>query len=99
MIQGSTPSIRLTLPFDARLCSLIRVAFISGPERQVVLEKQIPRSELTAETVIIRLTQEETRLMEGLVVLEVRAKPLNGGVVAFEPAPLIMADLVDEVEI
>lgn len=99
MIQGTTPAIRLTLPFDARMCSHIRVAFISGPDRKEVLSKDIEDSDITESTVLVPLTQEETRLMEGLVVLEVRAKTRTGQIIGFDPEPLIMADLVDEVEL
>lgn len=96
MFQGSTPKIRLTPPFDARLCSLIRVAFVTGREREVVLTKEVRQSEIMHEYVTIPITQEETRLMEGLVVLEVRARMMNGEVVTFVPEPVVMAELIDE---
>ncbi|MGN0138268.1 MAG: hypothetical protein ACI381_06665 [Candidatus Methanomethylophilaceae archaeon] len=98
MIQGTTPIIRLKFPFSPRLLAEIEVSFIAGTSRDahVVLSKVFDPGN-AEESVDIPLTQEETRLMEGLTVIEVRAKTLTGGVIGFKHVPKYMRKTVSEV--
>ena len=44
----------------------------------------------------IPLTQEETRMMEGLILIEARARTLTGGVIGFKHVPKFMRKTVNE---
>ena len=90
MIQGTTPIIRLSFPFDARLLDTVEVSFIDGsasPDAEIILSKTIGSDAIVSESIEIPLTQKETRLMEGLTTIEVRAKTKTGGVIGFRHAP------------
>ena len=97
MIQGTTPVLRLKFPFNARLLAEIEVSFITGTSRDapVILVKTVdnPTEE---DHVDISLTQEETRMMEGLTLIEVRARTLTGGVIGFKHVPKFMRKTVNE---
>ena len=97
MIQGTTPVLRLKFPFNARLLAEIEVSFITGTSRDahVILVKTVdnPTGE---DHVDISLTQEETRMMEGLTLIEVRARTLTGGVIGFKHVPKFMRKTVNE---
>ena len=97
MIQGTTPVLRLKFPFNARLLAEIEVSFITGTSRDahVILVKTVdnPTEE---DHVYISLTQEETRMMEGLTLIEVRARTLTGGVIGFKHVPKFMRKTVNE---
>ena len=97
MIQGTTPVLRLKFPFNARLLSKIEVSFIAGTpcDAHVILVKTVdnPTEE---DHVDISLTQEETRMMEGLTLIEVRARTLTGGVIGFKHVPKFMRKTVNE---
>ena len=97
MIQGTTPVLRLKFPFNARLLAEIEVSFITGTSRDahVILVKTVdnPTEE---DHVDISLTQEETRMMEGLTLIEVRARTLTGGVIGFKHVPKYMRKTVNE---
>ena len=99
MIQGTTPTIRLTLPFDARWLKKMEVAFVSGSpyKQRVVLTKTI--TDFPSEKVLIPLTQTETRLMEGLVTIEVRAKTPEGDVIGSRHIPKIMQTIASGVDL
>ena len=96
MIQGTTPVLRLKFPFNARLLAEIEVSFITGTSRDahVILVKTVdnPTEE---DHVDISLTQEETRMMEGLTLIEVRARTLTGGVIGFKHVPKFMRKTVN----
>ena len=97
MIQGTTPVLRLKFPFNARLLAEIEVSFITGTSRDahVILVKTVDNP--TEENhVDISLTQEETRMMEGLTLIEVRARTLTGGVIGFKHVPKFMRKTVNE---
>ena len=97
MIQGTTPVLRLKFPFNARLLAEIELSFITGTSRDahVILVKTVdnPTEE---DHVDISLTQEETRMMEGLTLIEVRARTLTGGVIGFKHGPKFMRKTVNE---
>ena len=97
MIQGTTPVLRLKFPFNARLLAEIEVSFITGTSRDahVILVKTVdnPTEE---DHVDISLTQEETRMMEGLTLIEVRARTLTGGVIGFKHVPKFMRKTINE---
>ena len=97
MIQGTTPVLRLKFPFNARVLAEIEVSFITGTSRDahVILVKTVdnPTEE---DHVDISLTQEETRMMEGLTLIEVRARTLTGGVIGFKHVPKFMRKTVNE---
>ena len=97
MIQGTTPVLRLKFPFNARLLAEIEVSFITGTssDAHVILVKTVdnPTEE---DHVDISLTQEETRMMEGLTLIEVRARTLTGGVIGFKHVPKFMRKTVNE---
>ena len=97
MIQGTTPVLRLKFPFNARLLAEIEVSFITGTSRDahVILVKTVdnPTEE---DHVDISLTQEETRMREGLTLIEVRARTLTGGVIGFKHVPKYMRKTVNE---
>lgn len=99
MIQGTTPTIRLKFPFDARLLETVEVNFIDGggASSDIVLSKTIGAASITKEVIEIPLTQEETRLMEGLTTIEVRAKTKTGGVVGFRHVPKYTRKTVSQV--
>ena len=98
MIQGTTPTIRLKFPFDARLLETVEVNFIDGgASSDIVLSKTIGAASITKEVIEIPLTQEETRLMEGLTTIEVRAKTKTGGVVGFCHVPKYTRKTVSQV--
>lgn len=98
MIQGTTPTIRLRFPFDARMLYSIDVSFLSGhpDEAKVILTKTIGYGDITGTDAVLELTQEETRLMDGLTVAEVRARTKTGKVLGFRHAPLWMRRTVGE---
>ena len=97
MIQGTTPVLRLKFPFNARLLAEVEVSFITGTSRDahVILVKTVdnPTEE---DHVDISLTQEETRMMEGLTLIEVRARTLTGGVIGFKHVPKFMRKTINE---
>lgn len=100
MIQGTTPIIRLTFPFDARLLEKVEVSFLKGRpygDPEIALSKTI--TEIDDERIEIPLTQEETRLMDGLTIIEVRAKTLTGGVIGFSHVPKVMRRTASEVDL
>ena len=100
MIQGTTPTIRLKFPFDARLLETVEVNFIDGTaSSDIVLSKTIEAAAITKEVIEIPLTQEETRLMEGLTTIEVRAKTKTGGVVGFRHVPKWTRKTVSQVDL
>lgn len=96
MIQGTTPTLRLKFPFDARLLDTVEVNFIESTafSQEVVLSKTIDM--ITEDTISITLTQDETRLMEGLATVEVRAKTKTGGVIGFRHVPKWMHKTVGQ---
>ena len=97
MIQGTTPVLRLKFPFNARLLAEIEVSFITGTSRDahVILVKTVDNPTEEGH-VDISLTQEETRMMEGLTLIEVRARTLTGGVIGFKHVPKFMRKTVNE---
>ena len=97
MIQGTTPVLRLKFPFNARLLAEIEVSFITGTscDAHVILVKTVD-SPTEVDHVDIPLTQEETRMMEGLIQIEVRARTLTGGVIGFKHVPKFMRKTVNE---
>lgn len=100
MIQGTTPTIRLTFPFDARLLEKVEVSFLKGRsygDPEIALSKTV--TEITDERIEIPLTQEETRLMDGLTIIEVRAKTLTGGVIGFSHVAKVMRRTASEVDL
>lgn len=98
MIQGTTPTIRLRFPFDARLLDTVEVNFIDGTASdQIVLTKTIDT--VVSEVIEIPLTQEETRLMEGLTTVEVRARTKTGGVIGFRHVPKWTRKTVSKVDL
>ena len=101
MIQGTTPRLRLKFPFDARLLDTIDVTFIDGSvgNPEIVLTKTLTSDMIDSETVDIDLTQEESRLMEGLTTVEVRAKTKTGGVIGFRHVPKWVRKTVSQVDL
>ena len=97
MIQGTTPVLRLKFPFNARLLAEIEVSFITGTSRdaRVILVKTV-ENPTEEDFVDIPITQEETRMMEGLTLIEVRARTLTGGVIGFKHVPKFMRKTVNE---
>ena len=97
MIQGTTPVLRLKFPFNARLLAEIEVSFITGTSRDahVILVKTV-ENPTEEDHVDIPITQEETRMMEGLTLIEVRARTLTGGVIGFKHVPKFMRKTVNE---
>lgn len=98
MIQGTTPTLRLKFPFDARLLDTVEVNFIEGTSlaQEVVLTKTITSDMIVEDTISITLTQDETRLMEGLATVEVRAKTKTGGVIGFKHVPKWMRKTIGQ---
>ena len=97
MIQGTTPTLRLKFPFNVRVLTEVQVDLIqgSGRDAHVVLTKTVSGA-INSEFIDIPITQEETRLMEGLTLIEVRAKTLTGGVIGFKHVPKFMRKTVNE---
>lgn len=100
MIQGTTPTIRLTFPFDARLLEKVEVSFLirrAYGDPEIILSKTI--TDIEDEKIYIPLTQEETRLMVGLVIIEVRARTLTGDVIGFAHVSKMMRRTASEVDL
>lgn len=99
MIQGTTPIIRLSFPFDARLLDEVEVNFIRGsasPGADIALSRTICSDAITSDVIEIPLTQDETRLMEGLTTIEVRARTKTGGVIGFRHTPKWMRRTISQ---
>lgn len=98
MIQGTTPLIKLRFPFDARMLHSVDVSFLSGTpdDAKVLLSKRVMSDEITESDVTLELTQEETRLMDGLTVVEVRTLTKTGKVLGFKHVPMWMRRTVGE---
>ena len=73
------------------------MSFITGTscDAHVILVKTVD-SPTEVDHVDIPLTQEETRMMEGLIQIEVRARTLTGGVIGFKHVPKYMRKTVNE---
>ena len=81
MIRGTTPTVSLIFPFDLMTLSTIHVSFA---QRTLVIDKVITNDgALKGTTLAIPLTQDETLLLSaGMVRIQVRAKQLDGQVIA-----------------
>lgn len=82
MIRGTTPTLEFTLPFDTSLLSDAYVTFAQN--KHVVLDKKLSECQCSENKLIVKLTQEETLMLKCncLVEMQIRAKDLNGDVIA-----------------
>lgn len=78
IIRGTTPTFEINLNFDANLIEAMYVTFLQGGK--VVFEKDITSCEVKGDYVEVKLTQEETLLLNCgcTVAVQVRAR-LNDG--------------------
>lgn len=68
MIRGTTPVLRMTLPFDT---SLIEQLYVTISQSRVVrIEKTLPDCACDQNTVILRLGQEDTLKLSGSQLLK-----------------------------
>lgn len=81
MIRGTTPTLGFVFPFDLNTLKEIHVAFA---QRKLLIDKVIVNDgNLEGTTLQVPLTQDETlSLSAGVVRIQVRAKHVNGNVVA-----------------
>lgn len=82
MIRGTTPTLEFTLPFDTSLLAEAYVTFAQNKE--VILDKKLSECQCVENTLIVKLTQEETLKLkcDCLVEMQIRAKDLNENAIA-----------------
>lgn len=82
MYRGTTPTLKFTLPFEA---STIAAAYISVVQnRRVIIEKSIEECTLSGNTILIKLTQEETLLLavSNETEIQLRVRLVDGSALA-----------------
>lgn len=88
MIRGTTPTLEFVLPFET---DLIEEAFITlSQKKQVVIDKPISECQCNGDTVIVRLSQEETLLLncECTTEIQLRVRTKNGDALASQIIPV-----------
>ena len=82
MIRGTTPTVGFIFPFDLTTLAEIHIAF--AQKRGLVIDKVIVNDgTLAGTTLSVPLTQDETlRLSPEVVRIQVRAKQVDGNVIA-----------------
>lgn len=78
MIRGTTPTLQFVLPFDNSKLSCLYITL--GQKGEPVLEKCLTDCDCVGSTVICKLTQEDTLLLDCTerVEVQVRAKTKEG---------------------
>lgn len=81
MIRGTTPTLEFVLPFET---SLLAEAYVTLSQSDgVVLDKPLSECTLDGNKMTVKLTQEDTlKLKTGLVEVQIRAKTIDGDVIA-----------------
>ena len=82
MIRGTTPTLEFTIPFDT---SLLSEAFVTLSQNdEVVLDKPLSDCKCDGRTLSVKLTQEETLLLDCQckTEIQIRAKTLEGDALA-----------------
>ena len=81
MIRGTTPTLEFVLPFDT---SLLAEAYVTLEQSdEVVLDKPLSDCTLDDNKMTVKLTQEDTlKLKIGLIEVQIRAKTVDGDVIA-----------------
>lgn len=99
MYRGTTPTIEVTLDFDASNLEALYATFKQCDE--VVFEKTLDDCELNGNVVSFTLTQEETLQLQckNCVYMQLRAKLNDGTAVAYEPYSFVVQDVFKEGEI
>lgn len=82
MIRGTTPTLEFELPFPADRLSEVWMTIAQN--KKVIIDKPRQELELNGNTIIARLTQEETLKLSDSTVSEIqlRVKPIEGGSLA-----------------
>lgn len=78
MIRGTTPTLEFTVPFDTSILAEAWVTLSQNDE--VVLNKQLKDCKCDGRKLSVKLTQEETLLLDCkcLTELQIRARTLEG---------------------
>ena len=96
MIQGTTPTITLHLPL---LTSDIAEAeyVVADDQNTIILKWRLEDMEATTDTLKIKLTQDDTILLEPRIYqTQLRVKLMSGDVMATQKMPLNIQDLIAE---
>lgn len=81
MIRGTTPTLEFVLPFDTNLLAEAYVTLAQIGD--VVLDKPLSECTLDGDKMTVKLTQEDTlKLKTGQVEIQIRAKTIDGDVIA-----------------
>lgn len=75
MIQGTTPTHRFTIPFDASVISKVRVTY--AQQGKVLLTKDETECSLEGNVIELKLTQEETLLFDEFSSVQVQVRVLT----------------------
>ena len=75
MIQGTTPTHRFTIPFDAAVISKVRVTY--AQREKVLLTKDETECSLDGNVIELKLTQEETLLFDEFSSVQVQVRVLT----------------------
>lgn len=82
MIRGTTPTIVFKLPFDA---VMLAEAWVTISQNEVaVIDKELKDLEVAGNALILKLTQDETLMLDHdvLVEMQVRARTVDGNALA-----------------
>ena len=96
MIQGTTPTITLHRPL---LTSDIAEAeyVVADDQNTIILKWRLEDMEATTDTLKIKLTQDDTILLEPRIYqTQLRVKLMSGDVMATQKMPLNIQDLIAE---
>lgn len=93
MIRGTTPTLEFTVPFDTKILAEAYVTL--AQKKKVVLDKKLSDCQCSANTLTVRLSQEETLKLscDCLVEIQIRARTVDGDAIASE----IMVETPDRI--
>lgn len=75
MIQGTTPTHQFTIPMDAAVVQLVRVAY--AQKDKVLLVKEGDDCRIEGNVVEVKLTQEETLLFDEFSSVQIQVRVLT----------------------
>ena len=96
MIQGTTPTITLHLPIPTT--DIAEAEYVMADDQDtIILKWKLEDMETTTDTLKIKLTQDDTILLEPRIYqTQLRVKLTSGDVMATQKMPLNIQDLISE---
>ncbi len=95
MMQGTTPTHRFTIPFDASFVRRVRVSY--SQNGTCVLIKEDPECHVEGNVIELKLSQEETLKFDEFssVLIQVRVLTVDGDALATDPIRVSCGAVLD----